>query len=110
MEQTNTVLNEYLTEFTAIRNAVGDDRVASVILQEVAKDRRTQTIQNERQAKRGRNPAKGQATSNPGMTSEPASERQIDFLKDLGMPVPAGLTRQAASELIERGLEKRREQ
>lgn len=103
-----TAFELYLNEYTAIRDAVGDDRVASVILQEIAKDRRTETIHAERQARRGRQGSNGANGANAG--SEPASPKQVDFLTALGMAVPAGLTRQAASELIGRGLEMRREQ
>ena len=38
---------------------------------------------------------------------EPATQKQIEFLKNLGMPIPQGLTKQAASRLIDEGKARR---
>ena len=36
-----------------------------------------------------------------GNGDEPATEKQIGFLKDLGVKVPAGVSKRRASELID---------
>ena len=61
-------VEKYLETFGEIRNKVADDRVALAILTETAKDRRMDEMREEREARNG----------------EPATTRQLQFLKKLG--------------------------
>lgn len=96
MEQDKqTTLEAYSSLFDMLKQRVGDAVAATAILQEVARDRRAQQIRDDRQAQ--------QAQEN----GEPATQKQLEFLKDLKMDIPQGLTKQAASALIDEGRARR---
>lgn len=88
-------LDMYTKVFNQIKENVKDEQVAAVILQEVARDRRVQQNRAERQAEQEK------------LAREPATPRQLEFLRNLGMTIPAGLTKQEASLLIDEGRAKR---
>ena len=94
MEAQNT-LDAYTSLFHTLKQRVGDAGAATAIMQEVARDRRAQQIRDERQARQEK--AEGEA----------ATQKQIEFLKDLKMDIPQGLTKQAASALIDEGRARR---
>lgn len=100
-------LDAYVMAFDEIKGVVKNDNVAAVILQEVARDRRAQQIRDERMMVRSGNGSVERPFREAQAKNEPATRKQLDFLKDLGVHAPAGLSRQAASELIDIGLEKR---
>lgn len=81
-------VEKYLELFQQIRNKVGDDIVARTVMQEVAKDRRMEEIREERELRNG----------------EPATTRQLQYLKRLGVETTPGLTKKQASLLIENAL------
>lgn len=95
--ETQSTLEGYTSLFHTLKQRVGDAVAATAILQEVARDRRAQQIREERKAGREREEE----------DSEPATQKQLEFLKDLKMDIPQGLTKQAASALIDQGKAKR---
>lgn len=79
-------------------------QAAGVIVTEVAKDKKVREIERGRQAR-----ASAQRSSPPSQSAaddEPATERQIAYLKKLGVQVPPNLTKRRASELIDEMLGK----
>jgi hypothetical protein len=78
-------IDGYMRLFDEIKTATGDDDTARVMLGEIAKDIRM---------------AQRRQDGSPN-GDDPASERQIAYLKMLGVPVPEGLTRRQASGLID---------
>lgn len=66
-------------------------QIALAIMQELSKDRRVEEMKKEREKAR----------------EEPATGRQLAYLKVLGANVKSGITKQEASEIIEKFLKKR---
>jgi hypothetical protein len=93
--ESQSTLEAYASQFHTLKQRVGDAGAATAILQEVARDRRAQQIRAEKQV--GRTELNG----------EPATAKQREFLKDLKINIPQGLTKQAASALIDEGIAKR---
>ena len=87
-------VEEYLELLKEIKQKTGDERTALAILQEVNKDVRMDRISFERTNK------------DPWAGAKPASARQMNFLKKLGVEVPDVLTKEAASALIDEELGK----
>lgn len=85
---------EYLKAFDSIKEWTCDERSAMAILQEVTKDIRMAQIREER--------ANGVSFDNNG--EAPATERQRNFLKKLGVNAPKKLTKKEASALIDEEL------
>ncbi len=83
-------VEKYLEIFEEVRNKVGDDRVALTILQETAKDKRMDEMREEREARNG----------------EPATARQLQYLKTLKVKASPGLTKKQASLLIDENVER----
>ena len=93
--ETQTTLDAYASLYQTLKQRLGDAGAATAVLQEVARDRRAQQIRAERQAKQER------------VDGDAATQRQLEFLKDLKMDIPQGLTKQAASLLIDQGRARR---
>ncbi len=89
MEQENEFVEKrfetYLGLYGGILGKVNSPEVALGILQECARDRRMQEIRQEKERGNG----------------DAATERQIAFLRDLGVEVEPGLTKRQASQLID---------
>ena len=83
-------LEEYLKLLEQIKQRTTDERTAVSLLQEVSKDRRSAEIREERETKNG------DATE-----SQPATEKQKQFMKKLGIKFPATVTKQEASLMID---------
>lgn len=81
-------LDKYLDLFEELKQKTGDEKTALTLLQEVSKDRRMEEIREERENK----------------NSEPATARQLKFMKKLGIEVPPGITKKEASILIDEEL------
>ncbi|MFW6385989.1 MAG: hypothetical protein ACOCZP_02425 [Candidatus Hadarchaeota archaeon] len=90
-------IDEYVDEFYKIlgkledRNREGDfdeDEVALGILRERAKDRRMAAMEDRRQNR-----------------GEPASEKQKNYMDDLGIVYEEGITKEEASREIEKALD-----
>lgn len=88
--ETQQRIGGYLALFGAIAEKIDNDAVAIAILQEVSKDRRSQQMQGERSEKDNR----------------PATAKQKDYLRKLGIAFPENLSKAEASALIDEGLAK----
>lgn len=78
-------LSSYLELLDEIKQRTQDERAAVSLLQEISKDRRMDEIRKERNSR----------------NDLPATDKQISFLESFGVPIPVGLTRKQASNLIE---------
>jgi len=85
-----TAVEKYMALYEAIRAKVDDGEVALTILREAAKDHRMQMVKEERESRNG----------------EPATPKQIEYLKDLGVGMPENLTKAEASKMIDVALER----
>ena len=81
--------NGYLELFERVKAKVGSDEVALAVVEQVGKDNRVEKMYG--------NGTKGNGAGNGDV---PATEKQIGYLKSLGVEVLAGLTKKQASELI----------
>jgi len=88
-------LEEYLKLLEQIKQRTTDERTAVSLLQEVSKDRRSAEIREEREAR-----------SSDTNNSEPATEKQKQYMKKLGIKFPATVTKQEASMLLDEDLGK----
>jgi hypothetical protein len=91
-QEVQTRLDDYVRVLEEIKKRVANEQTASIILQEIAKDVRMAQIQAERFVGRAAN------------ASEPATEKQIAYLKNLGVDVPENLTKLEASAMLDRAL------
>ena len=83
-------LDEYLRLLEQIKQKTTDERTAVALLQEVSKDRRSAEIREERETK-----------DSHTVDSQPATEKQKQFMKKLGIKFPATVTKQEASLMID---------
>ena len=83
-------LEEYLKLLEQIKQRTTDERTAVSLLQEVSKDRRSAEIREERETK-----------NSDAQDSQPATEKQKQFMKKLGIKFPATVTKQEASLMID---------
>ena len=88
-------LDEYLRLLEQIKQKTTDERTAVSLLQEVSKDRRSAEIREERETR------KSEGKKGEGKNNEPATEKQKQFMKKLGIEYPADVTKQYASMLID---------
>ena len=116
MTNKTDIIGKYIEQFQDILNRVGDDQVAVGILHEVSKDRRMNEIRAERAAtwqarqqatQEAEQRTEGKAKQHPqepvvevAADDEPASDRQLRFLEDLGFSAPSRLSKAQASQLI----------
>ena len=85
VEENETLLMRYLELFAGVKQKVMNDTAAAAIFQEIARDRRMQHIKPER-----------------GADGEvPATDKQIGYLKKLGVDIPPKLSKQKASEILD---------
>lgn len=77
-------IEEYFHFMKQIKDRFSDDAEALAVMQEIRKDIRAENIQ--RQMRKNR--------------SLPATEKQVDYLIQLGAKVPDGLTKYEASKMI----------
>ena len=89
-ENINKKLNSYLELLAEIKEKTEDEITARVLLQELSKDLRMEKIKQEREANNG----------------SPATDKQKNFMKKLKIVIPEGLTKQAASMMIDEELGK----
>ena len=83
-------LDSYLGLLDTIRVRTSDERTAGILLQEISKDIRMEQIKQEREAKNG----------------EPATDKQKQFMKKLGVKFPDKVTKAEASVMIDEELAK----
>ena len=86
----NERVEDYLKLFNDIKQNVGDDITARAIMSEVSKDRRMAEIRTEQEARNG----------------EPATAKQLAYLKRLKVSFRKGITKREASELLDEALGK----
>ena len=98
-EMKQQAVESYLKLYNDIKARTGDERTAMAILQEVNKDIRMAQIRAERESGNGKSNGDDQ----------PASPRQKNYLKRLGVEIPAGLNKKRASELIDEAVAKETE-
>lgn len=97
MEVRTQDIERYMQAFETIRQRVGDDHIATAIMQELGKDARTAQLSRERQ--------NGWHKEEKSTKSEQvATQKQLEYLRDLGVNVSQGMTKQQATELIEQAL------
>ena len=89
-DETQQRVNQYSRLLEEIRQQVNDIQVAIAILQEVTKDQRMSSIRQERKMN----------------GDQPATEKQLAYLKNLGVDAEANMTKQEASSLIDEMLAK----
>jgi len=89
-------LDEYLRLLEQIKQKTTDERTAVALLQEVSKDRRSAEIREERESKNN--------SGDSNNDSIPATEKQKQFMKKLGIKFPATVTKQEASLMIDEEL------
>jgi len=80
--ETKKSIDQYVELYDAIQEKTGNDIIAAAILQEIGKDKRSSKI--------------AETSSN-----DPATEKQKDYLKDLGVEFADSITKKEASEMIE---------
>lgn len=78
-------VERYLEVLNEIKGKVEDEGSAVRILSEIAKDERMDQMREDREM----------------MNGEPASMRQLQYLKTLGIQIAPGLTKKQASKLID---------
>ena len=83
-------LDEYLRLLEQIKQKTTDERTAVALLQEISKDRRSAEIREERETK-----------NDDAQDVQPATEKQKQFMKKLGIKFPATVTKQEASLMID---------
>jgi len=84
-EITRQKMSDYLELFDAIKTRISSEQIAVAVLQEIAKD-----VRRDRRAE-----------EHDTGKSEPATEKQKQFMKKLGIKFPAGVTKQEASLMID---------
>jgi len=84
----------YVQLYEGVREQVSSDEVALGVFAEVCKGLRMQVIQAER----------------AGTNGSAATEKQLNFLRKLGVTAKAGLTKVEATRLIDEALERRAEE
>ncbi len=101
-------LHFYISMFQRLKGIVGDGQLAIAILQEVGKDGRTERMQtHESDGKPAMKNGNGNGNgSGAAMEDMPATEKQLGFLKTLGVSAKPGLTKKEASTLIDEKTQK----
>ena len=78
-------ISTYVELLDTIKEQTGDDPAALAILHEIMKDIRAEKFQKKKVYN----------------SNGPATDKQIAYLKKLGVPIPENVTRQQASDLID---------
>ena len=95
-QTTQTQLDIYVEAFEAAKERVGDVEIAAAILHEIGKTQRTEMLRGNRPSNNeGKRVIDGDA---------PASDKQLSFLKRLGVKAESGVTKSVASQLIDNAL------
>lgn len=93
-------LDEYLRLLDQIKQKTTDERTAVSLLQELSRDRRSAEIREERESRN---------SDDSNNNSIPATDKQQQFMKKLGIKFPATVTKQEASLMIDEELGKNSE-
>ena len=87
-------IDGYLEVCERVKPVVKDVEIVAAVIEQVGKDRRCEMMMN------GRSNGNGSGHSN-GNGEESATEKQIGFMKKLGVDVPADCSKREASRLID---------
>ena len=90
-QQIGNRMMDYVQLYREVQREVNDENAIAVIMEQIGKDARCSMLMEQRNGN-GNGFDNGQ---------QPATSKQIGYLKALKVEVPAGLTKQQASELIE---------
>ena len=93
MEIQQNSLSKYLDLYERVKARVGNEEVAVVLVQEIGKDGRVERMRSGASVKA--------YTRLDANGDQPASRKQVGYLKVLNVKVPEGVTKQQASELID---------
>ena len=85
-------IDGYLEVYDRVKPVVKDAEIVAAVIEQIGKDSRCAALMN------GRSNGNGQSNGNG---DEPATEKQIGFLKRLKVVVPEGVSKQEASRLID---------
>ena len=86
----------YLDTLNRVREQVQDEETARAILQEIGKDGRVEKMRAGNGSVDGNN-----FGGNSSQGEQPATTKQLGYLRALNVEIPKGLTKQEASELID---------
>lgn len=92
--ETNETLQRYLELFEQAKRRVDDPSIAAQLVEQVAKDRRVAMMHDRTRDQ----PVGGRRES---ADTQPATPNQLGLLRRLDVDIPAGLTKQQASALID---------
>lgn len=98
-------LDMYLELFESVREKVGDQSVAAAIVDQIGKDMRVERRRADRDARHAARAVSGEVPRVAGGDT-PATAKQLDWLRDLGVRVPQNLTKARASEMLDETLTK----
>ena len=90
-------IGEYVELLSELRQQGLEEQTAIAVLEQVGKDKRAAMISRER----GNGNGFGQASKGVVNGDVPATEKQLNYLKVLGVDTDEGLTKQQASNLID---------
>jgi hypothetical protein len=102
MNETNGKLTEYLDLVKNIKRQVNEPELVAALVTEISKDRRVQEMRAERKAF-----VEVSHDNGDNGNDLPATVKQKEFLLDLNVAIPKGLTKRQASELLEQALAQR---
>lgn len=88
-EETEKKMNEYMELLNQIKQHVSNEDTAASIVSEIAKDKRVQEMQKNRNG-----------------NGSPATQKQKQFMEKLGIDYPENVTKREASKLIDEELAK----
>lgn len=89
-------ITRYVWVFTEAKKLVGNDESAAAVTAEVGKSIRLADIVAERAQRNGNG-----VTSARDSDEEAPTEKQLGYLRTLGVQIPNGLSKRAASALID---------
>lgn len=89
---TNARIEDYLEVYERVNTVVESAEVTAAIIEQVGKDTRCEWMMSERSSGNGFGNGNG---------DHPATEKQLGFMKSLGVDVPANCSKKEASRLID---------
>ena len=89
--ETQARIGKYLEAYELVNPVVKNAEVTAAIIEQIGKDTRCQWLMTSDRSSGNGN----------GNGDAPATEKQIGFLKQLGVEAPAGCTKREASRLID---------
>ena len=87
-------IDDYLEVCERVKPVVKDAAIVAAVIEQIGKDSRCEMMMN------GRSNGNGYSNDN-GNGEQGATEKQMGFLKKLGVTVPAGCSKRDASRLID---------